>query len=403
MISEKQRRTSEYWYIFLTLLMATFCILKVLRGINTVSTQEGGIWNYISLVYYGVFAWGVVTIRRFQLKMVFVVLFIYSMFSMLFSLIVTPMTSLYTIYTYFMIPCVFLVMSSFYMYSTPSKKGDTIVILVYIACLGVNLYSIVRFMFMGANRAVASDVYYSLCLFPFVLVYVKNKALKNVLLWIQFFTIFLSNKRAGFLAFAVGIVLYYFITERSKGKENLIRFLKTLLTISVMIVVLITVSIYIDAQYEFGIYNRLMLLEVDQGSGRGNLYSTVWEGFRNSPLIEKLMGHGLNTAGKVGGAGYAHNDFLQALYDFGIPSALCLIVFYAAMIVEAIKMIIRKSPYAAAFVFSLVVGLMLSAFSYFLIYFTYVTCIAAFWGCILKKEKQRLEGKSVPITVHEET
>ena len=103
-----------------------------------------------------------------------------------------------------------------------------------------------------------------------------------------------------------------------------------------------------------------------------------------------VFGHGMNTAGKIGGAGQAHNDFLEILYNYGILPFVSVVVFYLSLIVEGIRLVRRESPYAAAFAFSLIVGLFLAMFSYFTIYYTYVTCIMAFWGYAMAMENKRL-------------
>ena len=39
-------------FLLISVLLFAFCVLKVLRGSDTDSTAVGGIWNYISLLYY---------------------------------------------------------------------------------------------------------------------------------------------------------------------------------------------------------------------------------------------------------------------------------------------------------------------------------------------------------------
>lgn len=55
-------------------------------------------------------------------------------------------------------------------------------------------------------------------------------------------------------------------------------------------------------------------------------------------------------------------------------------------------MLRSRSPYAAAFSASIVLGLFLSLFSYMLVYYTYVTGLVAFWGYCLALEKERLSS-----------
>ena len=99
----------------------------------------------------------------------------------------------------------------------------------------------------------------------------------------------------------------------------------------------------------------------------------------------------MNTAGDVVGVGHAHNDFLEVMYNYGIIAFFCIVGFYLSMISQAVRMIRYRSHYAPAFAFSVVIGFTLGMFSYFLIFYTFVTGIVSFWGYTLKMEDSRLQ------------
>lgn len=391
MHSNTEKR-KQYGFLVISTMLLLFCVLKVLRGANTSITTEGGIWNYISLLYYIAIILGLSSVRSYKVKAVFVAPLLFCVFSMFFALGTTSLSLSFTrIYVYLMIPYFFLVFASFYIFAEHSIKTDRIILITYIVCLAVNAYTIIGYLAFVRNRAVASDIYYSLCLFPFALQLIKNKRWKLVIIFAQFFVTFLSNKRTGFIALCIGLILYFILETSGESKKNFIRMFGRILLIVVAIWVLYYVSTYVDNRFGFGIYARLNRLETDEGSGRGRMYQAVWNAIKNSSWFEILFGHGMNTAGKVAGAGYAHNDFLEVFYDYGLFSFICIIIYYVSIIRYAIQMIISKSPYASSFAFSVVIGLALSFFSYFLIYYTFVTCLVAFWGYIIKLETLRLE------------
>lgn len=395
---ETERKKTDFWYIFISLCLCLFCVLKVLRGADTENTQAGGVWNYISLVYYPLLFLWLIKGEKFNLKTVFIAPTLYMIFGFVFTFLTTPISlSVSSVYKILMIPYFYLIFVCFYIYTEDSKKGNNILVIAYVLCLVLNFMNAFKYLFMGADRAMASDVYFSLSLFPFALILVKKKGLKALLMGLQFFTVFLANKRTGILSYALGLIIYGFAGEASKDKKNMLKFLKTILILVVCIVAFFYISQYIDAKFDLGIYDRLYGIQEDKGSGRGTVYKEIWQAFLKSSFFEMMAGHGFNTAGPLVGLGHAHNDFLEILYNFGIIPLLCIIIYYFSLVKEAIVMVKNKSPYAPAFLYSIVIGVFLSMFSYFIIFYTYVTGVVAFWGFVLKKEKMRLVSESESI------
>lgn len=389
---EKTEKSQQKGFIIISIMLFLFSVLKVIRGANTSIAREGGIWNYISLLYYVVVIFGIAKNRFLKAKVVFIAPLFYCVLAMLIALGSGNITASFTrFYLFLMVPYFFLVFVSFYFFSGNSVKAEKIILAAYLLCLFINAYTIIGFLIYGRNRAIASDIYYSLCLFPFALQLIKNKRYKITVVFAQFFITFLSNKRTGFIAVCIGLILYFLIESIEGDKKNFLKIIIRLLLIVASVILLYYVSTYIDNKFGFGIYNRLNRLEDDRGSGRGVMYSVLWREIRTSNWFNILFGHGMTTAGKVVGADYAHNDFLEVFYDYGFFAFICIVVYYISIIYYAIQMVIRKSPYAASFVFSVIIGLSLSLFSYFLIFYTFVTCIVAFWGYTIKLETERLE------------
>lgn len=390
----KAYKKREYGFVIVSLMLCVFCILKVFRGANTANTTEGGIWNYISLLYYITTLFGVVKNRKLKVKALFVAPMLYSMLSVLLAL-GTGSASLSTskIYTLLMIPYFFLVFITFYFYSDSNPKAKKIILIAYMACLLVNTFTIIAFLIFGHARALANDIYFSLCLFPFALQFIERRGWKMVVIVAQFLVTFLSNKRAGFIALCIGLILYFLLEEINNNRANFIKTVRRLMLLVVGIYVLYHISYYIDSTLDFGIYARLNRISMDQGSGRSEMYSKVWQEISSSDWIEVLFGHGMKTAGKVAGAGYAHNDFLEIFYDYGIFSFICIVIFVLLIIRQAIQMIKRRSPYASTFALSIVIGITLSMFSYFFVFYTFVTCIMAFWGYVIKMETLRISRR----------
>lgn len=380
-------------FLLLTVMLSIFCVLKVMRGINTSSTEEGGIWNYISILYYPIFFWALITTRKHRLKPLFVSAIIYIIFAV-FSAIAnfSMQLNIVTVYEFMMIPYALLVFFTFYLCSDISHRGECVILMGYFLCLVLNLISVFQYRFVGAEQAMESDIYFSLGLFPFALQFLKGKVIRIVVIVMEFFAVFMVNKRTALISFVVALVLYLVIYAWINEKNKISAILKSMTIAAIIIALFYYVSRYIDFKYDMNIYYRLFRVVEDGGSGRTDIYQRIWGAFKNSSFIEQLFGHGMNAAGKVGRAGHAHNDFLEVLYNYGIFAFISVVVFYLSLLVQGIKLIINRSPYAASFIFSLVIGLFLAMFSYFLIFYTYVTCIMAFWGYVLSIERKRLRS-----------
>lgn len=374
MIKPRQKKN---YFILLALMLMVFCVTKVIRGADTLSDSQGGIWNYISLVYYIVFIIACMSYKRIRVSLLNSSLFFYTIFAFFTGCFYINALSRSQIYNLLMVPYFPLVFACFYMIAREEKKSKTIINITFIICILVNMFTIINYQFFGQQRALASDIYFSLCLYPFILLNVTSKKIQNVCTISLFLATFLSGKRAGLIAIIGAILIYNWINSYIHLKKS---WNKTITIIGVGL--LIWLSFRIDVQNDLGIFNRLFRLIDDGGSGRVDIYSIIWGNFKKSSVLEKLFGHGIYKTLDISGF-MAHNDLLEILYDYGIVSAVFIVLFYISLVFIAVRMTKRRSKYAPAFCASLIIGFTLSFASFFIVYYTYVTCMAAFWGyCI---------------------
>lgn len=374
-------------------MLSVFCVLKVIRGSDTESTARGGIWNYISLLYYPVFLFLFLQKSGFRIKSVFLLALCYLFFALTATFANFDFhLNVNSIYKLLMVPYPLIVFFSFYLAAEESISCEKIILFGYAACLLVNLYSYAGASFRGEDLFVKSDIYFSLGLFPFALQFLKRKSTRIAVIAVQFFAVFLSDKRTALISFAIALIIYFLINSYVKN-GNFLNTLGTIFLVAIGVLIFYNLAIFIDNKLGLEVISRLLRISEDGGSGRVNIYNSVWIAFQESAVSEQLFGHGLNATASVAGAGKAHSDFFQILYDYGVFAFLSIVLFYFCFIVEAIRLIRRKSVYAASFAFSVIVGLFLAMFSYFIVYFTYVTCIMAFWGYILKMKN--IEGDSL--------
>lgn len=376
-------------FVFIAFLLFAFCVLKVLRGSDTSSNATGGIWNYISLLYYPLTIFALIRTTH-TLKAVFVTSLLYIITALITAIFnFNGALDINTVYNFLMIPYFWLVFVSFYCYADHNKLGYNIIVFAFFVCLLLNLMTIIKYQFGGAERHLASDIYYSLGLFPFVLVMTKNKRIKTVAVLGMFFAVFFSNKRTGIIAFIIAYVVFKLVSEKVSNANNFLNALKTVLIIAVILLAFYYAGRYFDNKFALGIFERLERLQDDGGSGRDKIYAAIWQEYKDSGFAEKIFGHGMYATNALTGFN-AHNDFLEVLYDYGVFAFIFIICFYLSLIRHCVNMVKQASPYAAAFSASIVIGLFLSMFSFMLVYFTYVTPIVAFWGYSLSMEKHRL-------------
>ena len=374
-------------FVFLSLMLFLFCVTKVIRGSNTDSNANGGIWNYISLAYYPIFILLLFRKRKIRISWIYFSLFVYSLIATLVSItsLLDQSLSINSLYTFLMVPYSVIVMYCFYFASYDNSFTRKILFLTFVFCLIINLYNVATYKIWGAKRALASDIYFSLTLFPFSLLIVKNRIIKLLCISGMFLASFLSAKRTAFIGFIISMLLYVMVKETNKGSsiKHIVKLLSSLIILSV---ILFITSDYIDSYFNLGLFERLNQLQEDGGGGRADIYEQVFTAFKVSPWYQKLFGHGMFETLNVCGF-MAHNDFLEVLYDYGLIAFASIVSFYLALIKKGIDLAKRKSEYAPSFVSSIAIGLLLSMFSYMLVYFTYVTSLSAYWGYVLKLEK----------------
>jgi len=84
------------------------------------------------------------------------------------------------------------------------------------------------------------------------------------------------------------------------------------------------------------IFSRFLYLKTEGGSGRTLIYSSIINGFNESDTFEYLFGHGFlstlnHVFSTVGYAAYAHSDWLQILYDFGLIGVLLYLYIFTSI------------------------------------------------------------------------
>lgn len=236
-------------------------------------------------------------------------------------------------------------------------------------------------LFIVKDETVSNSSYFLLYLLP-VLLCTKKKLITIGSFIAVFIAIAMSAKRGGTIAFLAGLLIYLIINHvLLKEKNNKLVKLGGLI---IIILLFLNTFIEIILDDDILIINRLMEISDTGGSGRDKVWEKTLEMIAESDFPYFIMGHGYNQVVQDSPLKLsAHNDFLEIIYDFGIPVFFVYILFQIQMIKQIFKMIKESSQYAAPLAFSYATFLVNSMVSHIFIYPQYFIIYTFVWGSIL--------------------
>jgi O-antigen ligase len=146
---------------------------------------------------------------------------------------------------------------------------------------------------------------------PFVLT-LKARVLKTIFVTVIGLIAFFSIKRSAIFAFILGMLIYNFFNL----KKNKILF--SFLGLFLIAAVTYLVFLFADQQTDGYVSQRLdFTLNEGGSSGRDEIYLNVWSNILDADIVNFLFGHG-NYATVNDFGLFAHNDYLEIIYDYGI-------------------------------------------------------------------------------------
>ena len=228
------------------------------------------------------------------------------------------------------------------------------------------------------------SVYYCISILPLIYLF-SSKRTSIMCSLISAILIILTSKRASFLILVLGIGLCYLVLIHNE-KSSRKRIIRTTVCILIAIFAVIFIQYAMD-NLDIPILNRLSSISTDGGSGRVDIWRYLIKKFQASSTTEKVFGHGFHSVlykvKPLGHARFAHNSYLETLYDYGIVGAAMLIAISIGLVVATLKMTLRKSKYAPVMVFTVVEMMILSMVSYFYEQSVIIVPISIVWGICL--------------------
>ena len=256
------------------------------------------------------------------------------------------------------------------------KKAAPLVacsIIIYAA-----LFTRVKLFSAGRGIPLISTAYYTLFFLPFALL-----SEQRIIKWggtvLVLYTLLLSMKRTGFIAFVVGIVFYFFVeykvTPRRSWKRTVVLFTGIIALVAMYFFVMENTS------GTFSVIDRLMSTGQTSNEGRLEVWTVTLNLIKDSNALEWIVGHGFDTVLENSPLQLsAHCDFLEIIYDYGICGMLLYIAFYKRLWKGFVTLYRQGSELAAPMCFTFIVAFIVSLFSHLVIIPTYFLGFCLFWG-----------------------
>lgn len=207
--------------------------------------------------------------------------------------------------------------------------------------------------------------YYALYILPIALLK-PSKVVRITCIIAVSLAIFSSVKRGGVMALALGI-LTYIITQQIVSSRS--KFSRIIIGVSILLI-FVCIFAYIGSLGGNNIFERFETIQEDQGSGRTEVWEEAWRLINNQGVFNYIVGNGFNT---VVENSYlvlsAHDDYLEAWFDFGIIGVLFYTIAIILFFVKTISCIIKKRTYAPEMMFLASIIIVLSTISHIAIYY----------------------------------
>ena len=369
-----------FWKEYLSFFMiSSFVIGRVLRNSFFYAEESmGGIWNYISLYFLLLYFLSLLKKRYPKERILYDIYIVYILVT---GFIFHNLSDLKDIYLLLMTPFFIYI----FMYFFKNYKLDLIMsskmytFLFYIVTF-INLVSFILYKKGTIPFLMVSNVYYSLCLYPFTLIRKKI----NVVSTFSIFTVLLfSNKRAGLFAFFIGYTLYLLMNKYLKKKY--IFFFITL------ILILFLSKDLLLKESNLVIFKRISITAIakDKGSGRLDIYKKLLDSYSNEPIPKKIIGISKEKILENTGHDYAHNDFIEVLYVRGLVGFFLFICIYIRFFNYIKKMKKNNYKYLGIYVLIMSINFTLSMLSVYFIDYGYSIVGAISTACILSDFNRR--------------
>ena len=242
----------------------------------------------------------------------------------------------------------------------------------------------------GMYGSVVFSAYFCITFLP-LLFYFSNSKIEKILYFIiALIIVTISTKRAGFLALITAGIAYIFI----KYFFNNLSFKKIFSTLLIFGILSLFLMNYVQNS-NLAVFERIRNLSNDSGSGRTLIWKICMDSYADSSLNEKIFGHGFQSVllqlRPQQMARFAHNSYIEYIYDYGFVGITLLISYIGCIIKYYVKSFKTDFTYTPLFSFAIVLMIFFSMFSYFFEEFLIIIPISILFGILFGKYDKNIK------------
>lgn len=286
-------------------------------------------------------------------------------------------------------PLLFIV---FYTYSRDTNFSKSFKIITLIGIIAIIIIAIpnTRMGYSIENGSALFITYFCITFLPLSYIFLSDK-LSLILSILVNILMLMTLKRAALIAVVAGIFFFYIIKSHNKGDSITI---KRLLKFMIAILLIIISSKWVIDKFDLNILERMSNIFEDGGSGRTRIWEVVLYQFNSSTSLKKWFGHGFHAVyyqiRPLGISRFAHNSFLEMLYDYGYIGVSFLMIFVINVILKTKKLIKDKHYLAPVMGYTLAPMMVFGVASYFFEQGVIILPFCVVWGiCLGTYEKEK--------------
>lgn len=220
------------------------------------------------------------------------------------------------------------------------------------------------------------EAYYAITLIPAITT-LKGKN-KYLFFMITVICSIIAGKRTGMITCILAIVLYILMIGKNFSSK-----IKTIIFGSILLVGAYLALNQIMGKEIDAIVERFESIEEDDGSGRGELFSNIYNEITSNENFNSFVfgkGHYEVINSKSSNGFSAHNEFLEVAYDYGIIGLTIFLFIFVA--IYKIYRRAKERQYKVATFLSFVIFFIFSFTSHTILATTNIAFLCMFWGYI---------------------
>ena len=201
-------------------------------------------------------------------------------------------------------------------------------------------------------------IYFPLFLSAWVF-FINRFSLKILLHILLFAGLLIALKRGAVLAYLIALFMI-FISKSSNARFGMTLKICTTLVVIVFALYFVTsVNEQVQKNQE-----RFESIEMDEGSGRLNIYRTYFKDISEPRILSKIMtfGNGPDSYYKQANI-WAHNDWFEYLYDYGIIGVLLFLGIHLCLIKQFFRFYRNSQTFSSSFIYVYTIFLLSTMYS----------------------------------------